>query len=101
MNTETNHTSYMHMDLGEGKATFAIMMDDEAGTAYIGASFCSPRDQFSRKKGRLVSAGRAGKGKHLFEIQTSSARKVRDQVREQITACVEDRDKRFPTWSLS
>lgn len=48
--------AFNHMALGAGRVTFAYEVVD--GEAIVGAAFCSPKDQFSRRKGRLIATGR-------------------------------------------
>lgn len=56
-------TAFMHFDIGPGRVTAAIRADDKE--AEIGLAFCSPEDQFSRKRGRLIAEGRLNVGKSL------------------------------------
>jgi len=57
-------TKFMHMQLGAGHITLAVRaMPDEVGAYVVGAAFCSPKDQFSKKKGRLIAEGRLTVGK--------------------------------------
>ena len=48
--------TYSHMNLGRGKATLAIRVKGEQ--VEVGVSFCSPKDQFSKSRGRLLAEGR-------------------------------------------
>lgn len=45
---------YVHVDIGGGKLTLAIDMEKYR----FGAAWCSPHDQFCRKKGRMIARGR-------------------------------------------
>ena len=104
--------NYMHLEVGEGMVTAAIAIskeDDGKETAHVSVSFCSPNDQFSKKKGRLAAAGRvqkalAGKlsAKKFFQsMPLDPDQQVSTQVRDAIKECVRQKDKRFPSWALA
>jgi hypothetical protein len=96
--------NYMHIELGDGHATAAISIsnqrEDGEGpeVAYVGMSFCSPKDQFCKKTGRMIAAGRLEKEKYLYDIVLDPDKQVSVQVREAIEESVESRDARFPGW---
>jgi hypothetical protein len=49
---------YTHLGDADGKyGTVAVIWDGE--WRHVGVALCSSKDQFSRKKGRLISGGRA------------------------------------------
>ena len=96
---EEQEPSYMHLDIGAGRVTAAIDIKSEGQeVAYIGLAFCSPVDQFSRKKGRLISSGRLRKDKHFFRLIIDPAKKVSDQVAEALEASVLSKDEALPHW---
>src|ERR1700687_2633301 len=49
--------SYSHLLVGKGKVTLAAKFFD-SNWVEVGVAFCSPKDQFNRKKGRLIATGR-------------------------------------------
>lgn len=60
---------YIHPFIeGGGRATIAVEVIRETGMVMYGVAWCSPKDQFSKKKGRLIADGRldAGKGSAFF-----------------------------------
>ena len=59
-------TRYMHIPLGSGFVTVAIGVDLGDGTRKLGLAFCSPNDQFSRKRGRLIAEGRMASANSLL-----------------------------------
>jgi len=50
--------TYEHLFVGEGRVTLAILKQ-EGGKIQVGVSFCSPKDQFVKSRGRKISLGRA------------------------------------------
>lgn len=93
-------TNYMHLTVGKGRATAAISIvkEEDLEVAYVGMSFCSPLDQFCRKKGRLIAEGRLNKEKHLYTITLDPDKQVSVQVRQAIENSIESSDERFPHW---
>ena len=77
-------TQFMHFDLGTGRVTTAIKVEEHGSytVAFIAAAFCSPKDQFNRKKGRLISEGRLNARKHVFELTLPSEDRVHAHVVE-------------------
>jgi hypothetical protein len=53
--------SFAHFDLGDGHATVVGAYCD--GALYYGVSLCSPEDNFSRSKGRLLAEWHFRNGK--------------------------------------
>jgi hypothetical protein len=47
-----------HRRLGEGYITVAFNYNADLEVIHYGLSFCSPLDQFSRKRGNLIAKGR-------------------------------------------
>ena len=69
----------MHMKVGDtgGYVTAAIAVDGDA--ARFGLAFCVPGDQFSRKRGRVISEGRLRVGKD-HAISLVAGQRVKSQV---------------------
>ena len=69
-----------------GSVTFALRpceqdADDKNGHVQLhemGVSFCSPRDQFSRSRARLIAQGRAG----MLEPEIDTATPIREALYE-------------------
>jgi hypothetical protein len=49
-------THYMHLPIGGGRVTVAVR--SVTGTLTVGFSWCSPRDQFVKAKGRQIAEAR-------------------------------------------
>ena len=49
------------------RATIAGIIDDSNNQLRIGIAECSPKDQFTKKKGRMIAAGRAA-SKHALQV---------------------------------
>lgn len=45
----------------EGKKPFTVAFRRDGDTVSFGFAYCSPRDNFSKKRGRLISEGRLQK----------------------------------------
>lgn len=71
--SEETPVRFIHPQVGEGRATIAFREADEAGVTEITytVAYCSPKDQFARKKGRLIAEGRLKK-----EVGTRNIRLV-------------------------
>lgn len=92
-----DNVRYMHVDIGKGKATAAI--EEKTGAARVGLAFCSPKDQFNKKIGRLISSGRLQHDKCFFELTLDPERRLKEQVYEAFKAALSERDERFPDWA--
>lgn len=56
---KTKHRAKVeHRQLGEGYVTVAFNYDTDNGQIHYALSFCSPLDQFSRKRGYTIAEGR-------------------------------------------
>lgn len=98
---EEQEPNYMHMDAGDGRVTAAIDIKSEGQeVAYVGLAWCSPLDQFSRRKGRLISSGRLRKDKHFFRLVLDPAKKVSDQVATAIAESIQEGNENLPHWLL-
>jgi hypothetical protein len=60
VDTEAARTYYIHAWVGDtgGRVTVAIMVK-HYHHAYAGVAWCSPKDNFCRRIGRLIAEGRA------------------------------------------
>jgi hypothetical protein len=59
---------FIHIrNYGDGALTAAIRLcQDSNDSVDVAVAFCSPKDQFSRKKGRLIAEGRLRSGKLFY-----------------------------------
>ena len=93
--------NFMHIPWLGGQVTAAINIKNEGSeVAYVGLAFCSPVDQFSKRKGRLISAGRLRKDKHFFRLVLNPAKKVSDQVATALEESIKDGNEKLPYWLL-
>jgi hypothetical protein len=88
---------YMHMEVADGFVTAAIHVDTH-DLIYVGLAFCSPRDQFSRAKGRRIAEGRLEKNP-AYILRRKPESRVKALVRKVIEGSVLTRDERFPQWA--
>ena len=65
---------------GGGRASIAVEVDKETSIVMYGVAWCSPKDQFNRKKGRMIAEGRLMSGKGSAFL--SNARTRRELVAE-------------------
>jgi len=102
MNYPTNEpVHYMHFKLGKGRATAAIQTVTEGHpVAYVAVAFCSPKDQFCRRTGRLIAAGRLKKHKFFWELTVNPKYPVKEQVELALDGAAGNKnDARFPSWA--
>ena len=87
---------YMHSKVGTGHITSAFTVVD--GQVHVALAFCSPLDQFSRRKGRLISGGRLDKEKTFCSFSLDPGGKTKKQVRDHVHATMQDHQERLPLW---
>jgi hypothetical protein len=82
---------FRHFEFYDGHITVAYQLDDnrDSEQRYVraAAAFCSPYDQFTKKKGRLISEGRLKAGKCVDAIMPVI---VEENFQYQVTDFVED-----------
>lgn len=84
-------------DCSSGRATISAQFDTSSKTMMYGLSFCSPKDQFCRKTGRVLAKGRIHKVKKLEswnEVESVSTL-LKDSVIQELG---EHRDSLVPSW---
>ena len=106
---EESYTSFMHLHAGGGRVTAAISIEDGPGcghgadsskVANIGLAFCSPKDQFCRKTGRLISEGRLKKGKFSYSILLEGQTGIKDEIRRTLYKDLESGEvPEAPRWT--
>jgi len=57
-----NCTYHAHFKYKNGHVTMMAVDDNETNLTYIGVAFCSPKDQFCKKTGRLLALKRLSEG---------------------------------------
>lgn len=74
--------SFMHLSCGKGRATLAIMLNKDEGRIYVGVSFCSPKDHFRKKDGRIKAVDRLNLKPpgYYFTFKYDGDKRVKDQV---------------------
>jgi hypothetical protein len=67
---ETTKTYFIHPLVGStgGRATLAMKIEPELGRVTLGMSWCSPKDQFCKKKGRMIATGRMVRSDRNFTL---------------------------------
>lgn len=74
--------TYLHLDLGEGKATIAIQPNED-NTVEIGVAFCSPEDRFMKAVGRAKALERLKQKKDFYvRFDKDQNAKLKWQVRD-------------------
>ena len=97
-----NETVYQHMSLGTGKATVAIRVDEDTPShrvARVGLATCSPKDQFSRKRGRAIAEGRLQARKFFMQLTVADGTNVKQEVAKAIKAQARGKSLRLPSWA--
>lgn len=88
---------YLHMDIGDGKATAAYTVT--GGRVFFTLAFCSPEDQFSRKIGRAIASGRMEKYGASEDIHLRDDTPPDRQIREHVEGLVERHAPSLPLWA--
>lgn len=95
--------TFCHPFVGRGRATLAINSTDD--TLVVGIAWCSPRDQFSRAKGRKIATDRLNthKKEHAtekafyFSANRNTELRPDEQARTILTELVNAR--KVPRWA--
>ncbi len=78
--------TYMHPYVGEGRATLAITSELNKNTQQeeivVAVAFSSPRDQFARRKGRLIATGRLRSSTEKFKFRFPFNKEMR--IKEEV-----------------
>jgi hypothetical protein len=92
--------NYMHINAGLSRVTAAIdiVKEDDVEYAYVGMAFCSDKDQFCKRTGRQIAAGRLDKGKHFYKLPVQKDKKVEQLVQEAFAISVANKETRLPRW---
>jgi len=81
--------TYLYLNFGDGKATVAIIENAENKTVELGATFCSPQDQFIKAYGRNVALWRLQNKKDFYvHFDKDETDKLKWQVRDVIKFAV-------------
>jgi len=90
-------THFMHIKLGSGYATIAI--HSNGLVAEYATAFCSPKDQFVRRKGRLIAEGRLAAHRDWAQVSYSAVDKdMKRKVKEDFIASIKHAPEDFPSW---
>ena len=102
----SHETGYLHLNVGKGRCTVAFRKappqpyTDQTYTQ-VALSFCSPKDQFSRQRGRQIAEGRLNAEKFMWQLPCSEKLgEVRKKIRQVVADSVACKDDRFPHWAL-
>ena len=91
--------TYMHLKLGEGRATMAVSVKNDV--ANVAVSFCSPTDQFSRKKGRELADSRLEEANLLYVLDLKKGESVQTTIRHALYKSVLNRQHAMlPGWAF-
>lgn len=94
----TKDKFYIYPYVGWGRAAIAVEVFPELRVAGVGVAWCSPKDQFNRKKGRMIAEGRLQRGGNAYyEIPLSSEATRRDII-EAVVATMTYADA--PRWAV-
>ena len=74
------YVTYMHPFVGKGRVTMAleIQQDGDKEKVTVGVAFCSPKDQFCRKFGRLRASARLTRVGHVFTFKLKRGERVKE-----------------------
>lgn len=93
---DTETVYYQHFRLGRGHCTFAAQYTENSFPAVrVAVAFCSPKDQFSRKRGRAIATGRLNKLMHRITYVCSPNPAL---MKKQVTDFLR-RDAFLPGWA--
>ena len=91
--------TYMHSKYRDGYITAAIKVYENQAVAVAALAWCSPLDQFSRKKGRLIATGRLHRDKTFCTVNLVPDIRVKAQVRDQLLKTIAVTQHRIPLWA--
>lgn len=86
--------TFLHMRLGQGMVTCAIRWcPEDRNVIEVGVSFCSPKDQFVKRKGRDIAESRLLKygRRNKFSLVPDPEIRIKSQVHDLIRETVETR----------
>lgn len=87
--------AYMHFKLGKGRVTAAIEVEGQ--TASVGLAFCSPKDQFERRRGRLIAGGRLKAGV-VFMVWIPPDQRLKKQIYKVLLPAFTHKFADVPSW---
>lgn len=74
-------TTFLHPYIGAGRATLAIWHDPLTKHTKVGVAYASPKDKFTRAKGRLIATNRLeSELGHYFEFNANPELRIKQQV---------------------
>ena len=92
--------TFMHLPVGKGRVTLAIRHDKGADKAHCALAFCSPKDVFTRKLGRIIAAGRLEHGvKHRFVFSVDETVRLKDAALKELRLYAGNVLHTFPRWA--
>lgn len=76
--------TFLHFGLGRGRVTCALRWNPEnAAQVEVGMAFCSPKDIFTKKRGRDIASGRLYQGSdRSFTFTPDPTKRIKEQVHE-------------------
>ena len=89
---------FMHPYVANGRATAAIDISNLENIR-VAFAFCSPKDQFSRKKGRLIAEGRLRAGVTHIEFAADPDIPIKAQVMNELAEDYVAGLYYFPNWA--
>ena len=91
---------FAHLDIGEGHATLSVMLDDDA--VQVGVAFCSPHDNYEKKRGRAIASGRRASARRFaFGFPRVADQKLNDQLLGAFAAWLQRNRDDVPHWVWS
>lgn len=88
---------YIDSKYGKTRATAAIDISN-LDNIRVAFSFCSPKDQFSRKKGRLISTGRLQAGVTHMDFGDNGESPIKEQVMSFFEEDIMSNAEYLPNW---
>lgn len=100
MNDNMPEIMYAHFRMGFAGAAATLCAVARAYGYRVGLSLCSPKDQFSRRRGRDISRGRALAGAAAFSFKPETKDDLGGQLRRAFARYLADA-KDLPRWAKS
>ena len=94
----TTQIKFMHPQLGRGRATLAVQVDQNGRFVRYNFALCSPKDRFVRKLGRAIAEGRLRKAS--YDTGLADHENPREEAYCDFLCLLLGGSGKFPSWAV-